>query len=89
LEGKADGVPRKLPGDFVGPRVSRPRQACLRSSRETPVGVQRQILYRDARSRKRDHTGQLILPIGQANEPIAAAAGALDCSSLHGPDAVG
>jgi hypothetical protein len=86
---RAHGVSRKLPGNFVSPRVSRPRQARLRRSREAPVRLQRQVLDRHARSRKRHDTRQLSLPIGQPNEPIAAAAGALNCSSLYDPYAVG
>jgi hypothetical protein len=47
------------------------------------------MLYRYARSRKRDGTGQPTLPIGQANEPIPAASGAEGCPSLHDPNSVG
>jgi hypothetical protein len=76
---RAHGVSRKLPGNFVSPRVSRPRQARLRRSREAPVRLQRQVLDRHARSRKRHDTRQLSLPM--ANHPRLG--GALWWSALQ------
>ena len=89
FEGKADRISGKLASDRVSAGVPRSSQARPSSSREAPVRVQHRVLDRHARSRQRDHTGQLTLPIGQANEPIATAAGALDCSPLYGPNSVG
>src|SRR6516225_1939992 len=87
-EGKADGVPGEPSGDFVSTRVTCTHHTGPRRSRKAPVRQQRQILYRHTRSRKRDHTRQLALLIGQANKPITALASAGDCASLHAPNSI-
>jgi hypothetical protein len=89
FEGKADRVPQKLPSNLVEAREPRACQTGSSSSREASVREQRKILYRHARSRKRDDSGQPALPIGQANEPITARPAAGDPSSLNYPNSVG
>ena len=89
FEGKADHVTGKLPSNFVKAGESRACQTGSCSSREAPVREQRKILYRHARSRKRDDTGQPTVTIGQANEPITALPATGDRSSLNYPNAVG
>ena len=61
-----------------------PTMLALCSPREALVRHQHQILYRHGRSRMRDHTGQLTSRIGQANQPLPAAAFVTETSQTAG-----